>query len=522
MHDKVVIAAPARRRRRRVGMALLLLAIAAPAGAQDVVPAPTDTVPLALAVAVARAVDQSEEIRLARAEVDLADAQVLAARAQALPQLDGSFSYTRTFASQFDDAGSTDVPDMFDPDPTAPIEDRVAYLEENVDLAAFDALTDVFANLPFGRPNQYVAQIVGSQPLYSGGRVGAARRIASEYRETARLGLTEQRAEIELQIRNAYYRALLAGELEAIARAAVVQAQSFLEQEQLRLRAGTASELDLLRAEVSLENLRPQLVEAQNAAQLALLDLKRLVDIPLAQPIRLTTPLVVPTAQELAAADVAPELLVAQRAAVRAAERQVAIREQQVRIARGAFLPSVDVSMSYGRLLFPTRPADLTGRWTTDWTGTIGVRVPIFSGFRRAAELEQAHVQLRQQRLQLSQLRENVQLQYEQARGERERAAATIAARQRTVEQAQRVYDLTVLRYDRGLATQLEVTDARLALLQARTNLAQALSDFYTADASLSRALVGATGASIDSGLVPAPDAARPATPTPTPNPPRR
>ena len=67
------------------------------------------------------------------------------------------------------------------------------------------------------------------------------------------------------------------------------------------------------------------------------------------------------------------------------------------------------------------------------------------------------------------------------------------------------------------------MTDARLALLQARTNLAQALSDFYTADASLSRALVGATGASIESGLVPAPDAALPATPapaTPTPAPP--
>ncbi len=89
--------------------------------------------------------------------------------------------------------------------------------------------------------------------------------------------------------------------------------------------------------------------------------------------------------------------------------------------------------------------------------------------------------------------------------GSRERAAATIAARTRTVEQAQRVYDLTVLRYDRGLATQLEVSDARLALLQARTNLAQALSDFYTADATLSRALIGTTLAPIDAGLVPAP-----------------
>ena len=80
-------------------------------------------------------------------------------------------------------------------------------------------------------------------------------------------------------------------------------------------------------------------------------------------------------------------------------------------------------------------------------------------------------------------LRESVQLQYEQAYGEKRRALSAMQARQRTVDVAQRVYDLTVLRYERGLATQLEVSDARLSLLQARTNLAQAISDFYTADA---------------------------------------
>ncbi|HSL70484.1 MAG TPA: TolC family protein, partial [Longimicrobiales bacterium] len=105
------------------------------------------------------------------------------------------------------------------------------------------------------------------------------------------------------------------------------------------------------------------------------------------------------------------------------------------------------------------------------------------------AGIDQARVEFRQAQLQLAQLRENVQLQYEQAAGERRRAASAIAARQQTVTQAQRVYDLTVLRYDRGLATQLEVSDARLALLQARTNLAQALTDFYIADATVRRAL---------------------------------
>lgn len=474
---------------------LILLALAAPSTLSAQAPlragaATADTVTLSLGEAVSRALNESEEIRLARAQLDLADAQVTAARSNAFPQIDGTFAYTRTFESPFETGGMT-LPDSlrFEPDTTATLEERIRYLERNAPTAGLGGLGSLFGDLPFGRENVYNASLSLSQPLYTGGRLGAALDIAREYRAAARLGLVEERAEIELQVRNAYYRALLAGELETIAQAAVVQAQDFLNQERLRLEAGTASELEILRAEVSLENLRPQLVQARNAAELALLDLKRLTDIPLRQPVRLTTPLQVPDARQLARPDLDPELLVAQRAAVQAAETQVVIRREQVDIARGAFLPQVGLQMNYGRQLYPSQIFDLSsGDWRTDWSATVALQLPIFTGLRRGAELQQARLALRQEELRVAQLREAVQLQYEQALGEKERAAATIAARQRTVEQAQRVHDLTVLRYEQGLSTQLEVSEARLALLQSRTNLAQALADFYTADASLLRA----------------------------------
>ena len=478
---------------RSITALLLLLSAASAMGAQlpsrpGVVP--TDTIPLSLTDAVARATTESEEVQLANASVDLAESQVTAARSAAFPQINANVAYIRTFESPFQ-TGGVSIPDSlrFDPDTTASLEERVRYLERLAPIAGLGGLGSLFGDLPFGRENTWNASLSFEQPLYTGGRVGAALSIAREYRAAAQLGLTEQLAEIELQIRSAYYRALLAREMELIAQAAVVQAEEFLAQERLRLRAGLASELEVLRADVSLENLRPQLVQARNAAELAMLDLKRLTDIPLRQPVRLTTPLEVPTPAQLAQADVDPELLLAQRAAVQAAERQVTIREEQVRIARGAYLPQVGLQMNYGRQAFPTSPFGFNSQdWRTDWTATLAMQIPIFTGLRRGAELQVARIELRQEELRLAQLREAVQLQYEQARGEKERAAATIAARQRTVEQAQRVHDLTVLRYEQGLATQLEVSDARLALLQARTNLAQALADFYTADAEIFRA----------------------------------
>ena len=55
------------------------------------------------------------------------------------------------------------------------------------------------------------------------------------------------------------------------------------------------------------------------------------------------------------------------------------------------------------------------------------------------------------------------------------------------------MYDLTVLRYEQGLASQLEVSDARLSLLQSRTNLAQAIADFQIAERARCSRAVGAT-----------------------------
>jgi outer membrane protein len=452
-----------------------------------------DSAALSLEQAVARAVGESQEVRLARSQVDLARTQVGAARSGAFPQLDARLGYTRTFASAFSGGGGFTLPDSlkFEPDPTAPLEERVKYLEDRVPTAGLGGLGALFGNLPFGQANAYSATLVGSQVLYAGGRVGAALRIAEEFLASSQFTLQEQTAEIELQVRSAYFRARLAQELVGISQAAAEQATRFLNTERLRREAGTGSELDVLRAEVALANLQPPLVAAVNAAEVATLDLKRLVDLPLDQPLSLTTSLEVPAT--LAASDSIASLeTLSRRASIAAEERQVRIREQQVRIARGGYLPSVNLQLNYGKQLFPSGIFQLNGDWRTDFTAGVSVSVPILNGGRVRAEVAQAQIALEQERLRLLQLREGVQVEYERARGERERARSTIVARERTADQARRVYDLTVLRYEQGLASQLEVTDARLALLQARTNLAQAVADFHIANATLARA-VGST-----------------------------
>ena len=487
-----------------LALAFALLALTPAAVAQGVTPPPADSaavviapptaavgvgLPLTLGAAVDRALGQSEEVGLAQAQVRLADAQVREAYASLYPQINGSANYTRTLASSVG-GGGFEIPDslQFDPDPTLPLEDRVEYLEQNTSNAALGALAGLFSNLPFGQVNAYQFGLTGSQLLFSGA-VGPGLRIARSARQAADLQLVEATADLRLQVEQAYIQALVAQELVSISRAALAQAQAFLDDRRLYFNAGRASELEVLRAEVDLENLRPALVQAESAADLAVLNLKRLTNIPYEQPVTLTTPLTLPPASALVDADLDPAVTLEQRASVQAAEAAVEIYAQQVRVQRAAYLPSLTLQSSYGRVLYPSSIFAFDTPLRTDWTVTVAMQVPIFDGFRRRAQVEQARVALSTAEFQLAQLREAVQLQVEQALRDKRRAAALITARQRTVEQAARVYRLTELQYREGLATHLEVSTSRLSLLQARSNLVQALADFYTADTGLSRAL---------------------------------
>ena len=185
---------------------VMVLVLPAMSRAQPTTPCPApcaappvqgDTLEITLEQALARAAGQSQEVRLARAEVELANAQVTSARSEVLPQLDGSLNYTRTFDSPFNTGGFT-IPDSlrFEPDTTAPLAERVRYLERRAPGAALGGFGSLFGNLPFGQQNSYVAALTGTQTLYAGGRVGAALRIADEYRAAVRFGLTEQVAMI--------------------------------------------------------------------------------------------------------------------------------------------------------------------------------------------------------------------------------------------------------------------------------------------------------------------------------------
>ena len=485
--------------------AVLFLFVALPSGvrAQEVAVVRADTTgePLTLDAAIERALEESEEVRLARAQLDVARARTQVAWSTALPEVNTQLAYTKTLRSVFESAGGGfTLPDslQFEPDPSLPLEERVAYLEDQTPNAAFGALGSLFSDLPFGNENTWVAAMTAVQPLFAGGRIRSMIESAEFAEDAAEATYNEAAADVVLSVRESYYAAAVASEAARIVEASLELARGHLQSVRLREDAGLASELELLRAEVEVENLLPQIVEAQNLEQLALLNLSRLVNLPVDADIMLTTPLV-PADSAVVQALLDEELLpldqvreeLRRREAVRAGEAMVEAADEQVDIARSAFWPSVYLSANLSRQAFPEATITFpTGaEWRDDWSVALALEWPLFQGMRRSALLNEAQAMYDQAALQLEQVREGVDLQYQNALGDFERARAQLGAAERTVHQATRVYDLTEMRFEEGLATQLDVDDARQALQEARLNQVQAYHDVWVARARMERAL---------------------------------
>ncbi len=474
-----------------IGIGLSAMGPGTPLVAAGMVPrepprASADTLRLTLDEAVRRALRDSEEMAAARATLAQAEARVTQAASGAFPQLSSNLVYNRAIKTIFDEAkGPPPVSDTLIPpafDPNKPPEERFDLLSG---LLAQDFMGALFQGLPFGRKNTYLATFTLTQPLYTGGKIGSALNVARHFRAAALSQREEAEAEIVLQVRGAYLTAALAQRLLHIARESRRVARSHFEQVEDFFEAGTASEFDLLRARVDLENRDPVVIEAENGAKLALLELKRLVNIPAPRPIRLMTE-VEPVVSDVDEGRL--EALVLERPALTAARESVAMREEAVDIARGDRLPSLAFQGTMGFQGFPNDvlPPALDD-WRKDWNIALSLSVPIFDGFRTRGQIDQARADLKVARLQESQLKESLELQLEATMGEYRSVRAQIQARRQTVELAERTLELAEARFASGLGTQLEVSDAALLLDQARVNEVQALYDYVRVLAELER-----------------------------------
>jgi len=494
---------------------------------------------------------ESESIQIARAAVDRARGTQQQARSQYLPQLNGSLQYTRTLKSQFEVLQNSapepgpDVPPIPSRDTATYFQPCTRYLaaagagqvERVAGLEAFAQCSSGggidFTKVGFGAPNQYQLGLTGSLNLFTGGRVTAQNAAAAASRRSASIEVTAQRAQLQLDVAQAYYDAALADRLVDIADSSLVQTEEALRQTTLARQVGNQSEFDLLRARVTRDNQLPPLLQAKTSRNLTYLRLKQLLNLPYSDSLVLTDGIVeveeaanvrvsasTGNRADLAAMVFALTDSIVQRsdtnsegrATVRQLGESLTAQEAQRRVAKAEYIPDLTLSTSYGRVAFPAGGVPRWNQFVNNWTVTVGASMPLFTGGRIRGEntVAQANVAEAKARLQLT--RELAALDARQSVAQLEQAVATLAASGGTADQATRAYNIAEVRFREGLSTQLELTESRLLLQQARANRAQAARDFQVArlrltllkDLPLGAGGASGTGPSVGGSTVPA------------------
>jgi outer membrane protein TolC len=423
----------------------------------------SDTLRLSIEEAVSRAVRQSDETRLATAQLDITEAQITSARAAGLPQLRVSGAYTQVI----ENARGTIVGSVF------------------------------------GQPFTYNANANLSQTLFQGGRVFAGTRAAGDVRQASRYDQAEVRAQISVDIQRAYFLALLSDRLYDIQVRNVALADERLKQVEKLESGGRAARYDVLRARVEKTNLEPALIQAASDRDIALLRVKQILNIPVAQPLVLTSALDPQGLQAFVATVSNDSSADPVRASIKSAESLVEARSEGIKVARADLMPTVSAFFQTGYLALPanngvptvwgrtfscgTRTCQNNG-WFADRNFGVNISWPLFDGLRAKGNIDLAQAQRRVADLQLSQERERVQVERAQARAEFARARSAYDAQRDNSREAEEAYRLAALRFERGLDTQLDASAVQLQLLVAQTNEARSIFDLYIAAADLARA----------------------------------
>jgi outer membrane protein TolC len=454
------------------------------------------TIQLSLDDALRLAQVQSQTIEVARAGVGRAEGQRIQSRSQMLPQLNAQAGYSRTLQSQFSGFASAAPADTA-PKPvasstlctpfipaTATAADRAAAIaqaatcQSSSGSGGFD-----LTKTSFGAKNQYQLGLAFSQNVYSGGRLRAQNDAANAQLASANIEVSAQRAQVALDVTSAYYDAVLADQLVAIADSSLSQTEAVLTQTRVARQVGNASEYDLLRAQVTRNNQLPVRIQARSAREVSYLRLKQLLNMPLDEPVALTTRIEGAEGPALpaVATTTAPDTAVTDRAPVRQFDEAVRAAEAQVRVAKSERIPSLSIVSNYQRLYFPSNVFPNLSAGVNNWTIGLSTAFPILDGGRVKGDVAVAQAGLAQAKAQREATKQFASLDTRVALNALEEAQATFDASRGTAEQAQRAYAIDQVRFREGISTQTDLSASRLLLEQAQANRAQAARNLAVA-----------------------------------------
>ena len=443
---------------------------------------PTQTLALDLKTAIGIALNENPTIKVADMEIGKKDYSKKETIAGLFPRIDGSASYSRTIEKQtmYMDTEAFDMSAMF-----APIYNTIGQLhpEFQVPQLGGGSSSSGETGMKVGTDNTYSVGLSASLPIIAP-QLWKSVQLSSADIEQAVESARSSRLSMVNQVEKAYYNLLLAQNSYEVIKMSYDNAVLNARDYKHKFEQGTASEYDVLRADVQVRNLEPTLLQTENSVKLSKLQLKVLMGVDMALEITPTDRLEDYEAsmyEETMNIDTSLE----QNTDLRQLDLQTAYLKKAVDVQRMAWFPTLSATANYNWISMSDGGMFSDFRWSPYSSIGLSLSLPIFQGGARHFRIKQAKSNVLQLGLQRDNLLNTLSMQVQMSMDNIQKSVKQIASNKEGVRQAEKAYAIMQKSFEIGSATFIELNDADLALTNSRLSYNQAIYDFLAAKSDL-------------------------------------
>ena len=429
--------------------------------------------------AVITALQQNPDVRRALEEIRRTKGVVIEIRAQALPHIGPTGTFTWT-------------------DPN---------LNENTSFSTFGQVVPTPTPAPTPTPGgtpmmgmgnggiknlrsdiSYNIKVTGTQLIFNGTTWPAIRGTFFQ-RDSAYFSLRNTVDLVISTVKTQFYQVVVNRELIVVQEQSVRLLENQLKDQQNRFEAGTVPRFNVLQAEVQLSNQIPQLITARNNYRISILQLAKTLGLDfnpargLAAPLRVVGELAyIPRKVSLIEAI---ELGKQNRPFLKQARANVLNQIEQVHVALGGWFPTINANGG-GEWLssqFNSSWGDISKGWLTTVTGSW----PIWDSGQVWGQVKQQRALLSESEITFDDDVRQVELEIQQAASNLSQNRELIQATEKNVQQAEEAVRLAKARLDAGAGTQLDVLNAQVQLTTAQSTRLQALFGYNSSLAEFDR-----------------------------------
>ncbi len=298
------------------------------------------------------------------------------------------------------------------------------------------------------------------------------------------------RIDLVAAVKVAFYNILLAEQSLEVLKESERTVQQTVDETQLKYDNGLASEYDLLTAQVQLSNLKPTILQTEQAIGVAKLSLKMYLSLPEQVEVNVVGELNQMRDMVFAGTDLTTDI--SENSSLKQLDLQTEALKRQLKVANASRLPTL---AAFGQVSFTGNDMDALSFfgnaeppkhkffWTHPISVGVALSVPIFSGLTKSAQSRSIKNQIMQLESQREYAAQQIDVQVRNAISSVLTAREKMFSQETTMKQAEKAFNISETRYNAGAGTMLELNMARLNLTQSRLNFSQAIFDYLSSKA---------------------------------------